>query len=86
MYFTADRIEKISLDTIIVENGEITACDEEVPKWSFHAKKARIRTGDRIYLYSPAFRVKHLPIIYSPYASLTLKHGDRASGRLAKGP
>jgi len=35
MYFIADRIEKVSLDTIVVINGEITACDEEVPKWSF---------------------------------------------------
>ena len=82
MYFTADRIEKVSLDTIIIENGEITACDEEVPKWSFHAKSAKIKTGDRIYLYSPSFRVKRVPIIYSPYASVTLKHEDRASGFL----
>ena len=42
MYFTADRVEKISLDTIIIINGEVTACDEETPKWSFRAKRARI--------------------------------------------
>src|SRR5437867_1054853 len=82
IYFTADRIERISLDTIIVENAEITACDEEVPKWSFHAKRARIKTGDRIYLYSPSFRVKRVPIIYTPFASLSLKRSDRASGFL----
>ena len=82
MYFTADRIEKISFDTIIVENAEITACDEEVPKWSFHAKRARIKTGDRIYLSSAALRVKRVPIIYTPFASLSLKRGDRASGFL----
>jgi LPS-assembly protein len=82
MYFTADRIEKISLDTIIVINGEITACDEEVPKWSFHAKRARIKTGDRVKLSSPTLRVKNVPIIYLPYASLSLKHNDRQSGFL----
>ena len=82
MYFTADRVEKISLDTIIVINGEITACDEEVPKWSFHAKRARIKTGDRAKLSSPTFRVKRVPIIYLPYASLSLKHDDRQSGFL----
>src|SRR6266581_1151235 len=74
MYFIADRIEKVSLNTIIVINGEITACDEEVPKWSFHAKRARIITGDRVKLTSPTFRVKKVPIIYLPYASLSLKH------------
>src|SRR5207237_3140673 len=82
MYFIADRVEKISLTTIVVINGEITACDEEVPKWSFHAKKARIKTGERARLSSPTFRVKKVPIIYLPYASLSLKHGDRDSGFL----
>ena len=40
IYFTADRVEKISLDTIVATNAQITACDEDVPKWSFHAKRA----------------------------------------------
>src|SRR6202165_5871116 len=82
MYFIADRVENISLDTIIVINGEITACDEEVPKWSFHTKRARIKTGDRVKLSSPTFRVKNVPIIYAPFASLSLKHDDRHSGFL----
>jgi LPS-assembly protein len=82
MYFTADRVERISLDTIIIINGEVTACDEETPKWSFRAKRARIKTGDRVRLVSPTFRVKKIPIIYLPYASLSLKHQDRSSGFL----
>jgi len=83
MYFTADRVEKISLDTIIIINGEITACDEEKPKWSFRSKRARIKTGDRVRMVSPTFRVKKVPIIYLPYASLSLKHRDRSSGFLS---
>jgi LPS-assembly protein len=82
IYFTADRVEKISLDTIIIINGEVTACDEETPKWSFRAKRARIKTGDRVRLVSPTFRVKKIPIVYLPYASLSLKHRDRSSGFL----
>jgi LPS-assembly protein len=82
MYFTADRVEKVSLNTIVVINGEITACDEEVPKWSFHARKATIKTGDRVKLSSPTFRVKNVPVIYLPFASLSLKHNDRQSGFL----
>src|SRR5207247_4248578 len=83
MYFTADRVERISLDTIIISNGEVTACDEETPKWSFHAKRARIKTGDRVRMVSPTFRVKKIPIVYFPYASLSLKHRDRSSGFLS---
>lgn len=82
MYFTADRVDKISLDTIIAENAEITACDEEVPKWSFHGKRVRIKTGDKARIVSPTFRLKRVPIIYLPFASLSLKHRDRSSGFL----
>jgi LPS-assembly protein len=82
MYFVADRVEKISLDTIIVINGEITACDEQVPKWSFRAKRARIKSGDKAKLSSPTFRIKKFPVIYLPFASLSLKHDDRQSGFL----
>ena len=82
LYFTADRIERISLDTIIAENAQITACDENVPKWSFHAKRAKIKTGDRARLVSPNFRIKGVPIIYLPYASVSIKNRDRASGFL----
>ena len=82
LYFTADRVEKISLDTIVATNVQVTACDEDVPKWSFHAGKARIRTGDRVRLYSPQLKVKRVPVFYLPYASISIKHRDRASGFL----
>ena len=82
MYFTADRVEKISLDKIVVINGEITACDEEVPKWSFRAKKVTIKTGDRVKIYSASFRIKRIPILFAPYASISLKTRDRSSGFL----
>lgn len=82
IYFTADRIEKISLDTIIATNAQITACDEDVPKWSFHAKRAKIKIGDRVRVYSPNLRIKKVPIFYLPYASVSIKPQDRASGFL----
>ena len=73
MYFTADRVDKISLDTIVATNVQITACDEDVPKWSFHAKRVKIKTGDRVRLYSPNLRIKRVPIFYLPYASVSIK-------------
>ena len=82
IYFTADRVDKISLDTIVATNVQITACDEDVPKWSFHAHKATIKTGDRVRVYSPNLRVKGVPIFYLPYASVSIKPRDRASGFL----
>jgi len=82
IYFTADRVEKISLDTIVATNVQVTACDEDVPKWSFHAAKARIKTGDRVRVYSPKLRLKDIPVFYLPYASVSIKPRDRASGFL----
>ena len=82
IYFTADRVERISLDTIVATNVQVTACDEDVPKWSFHAKRARIKTGDRVRIYSPSLKVKGVPIFYLPYASVSIKQRDRASGFL----
>jgi LPS-assembly protein len=82
IYFTADRVEKISLDTILATNVQITACDEDVPKWSFHAGRARIKTGDRVRIYSPKLKIKKVPIFYLPYASVSIKRRDRASGFL----
>jgi LPS-assembly protein len=82
LYFTADRVERVSLDTIIATNVQVTACDEDVPKWSFHAKRAKITTGDRVRIYSPNVRIKKLPIFYLPYASVSIKQRDRASGFL----
>src|ERR1700752_1112028 len=82
IYFTADRVEKISLDTIVATNVQVTACDEDIPKWSFHASKARIKTGDRVYVYGPKLKLKKVPVFYLPYASVSIKTRDRASGFL----
>src|SRR5437588_5287835 len=82
MYFIADRVERVSLNVIVLTNVEITACDEEKPKWSFHAKKVRIKTNDRARMTNPTFRIKGVPVIYMPYASMSLKRVDRASGFL----
>lgn len=82
IYFTADRVEKISLDTIVATNVQVTACDEDVPKWSFSASRAKIRSGDRVRIYSPKLKFKDIPVFFLPYASVSIKPRDRASGFL----
>jgi LPS-assembly protein len=82
IYFTADRVERISLDTIVATNVQITACEDEVPKWSFNAARATIKTGDRVSIRAPNFRIKGVPIMYLPFASVSIKRRDRASGFL----
>lgn len=83
IYFTADRVERVSPRKIVIYNGEVTACDEDVPKWSFRTKRAEIDLKDRVRLSRPSFRVKDVPIFVLPYASVSLKPRDRQSGFLS---
>src|SRR5688572_8398700 len=83
MYFTADRVEKVAGDRIIVINGEVTACgDDEVPKWSFKTARATIKLADRVKLKRPRLLVKGVPVFWLPYAAVSIKPRDRASGFL----
>lgn len=82
LYFTAERVERVSLDEIVVTKGKFTACEEAVPKWSFTADKARIKANDKVKLRNTKFRVKDVPIAFLPYASIPIKEKDRSSGFL----
>ena len=83
MYFTADRVEKVSGDRVVVVNAEVTACgDDEVPKWSFRTSRATIKLADHVRMRRPRFLVKHVPVFWLPYASVSIKPRDRASGFL----
>src|SRR5215470_13869833 len=82
IFFTAERVERVALDEIIVTNGKFTACEEAVPKWSFTADEARIRVNDRIRLKNAKFRLKNVPLVPVPFASIPIKKQDRASGFL----
>jgi LPS-assembly protein len=78
----SDRADKTGVDTYNLENATLTACQEEVPKWSFTAKRARIRLDHRAKVYNALFRIKNIPILYLPFASLSISKKDRSSGFL----
>ncbi len=82
IYFTADRVERTGLNEVFVENGKFTACEENVPKWSFTASEATIKNDDRIKLKNAKFRIKDIPVLPLPYASIPIKKQDRSSGFL----
>lgn len=82
IFFTADRVERAGENEIVVTNGKFTACEETVPKWSFTASQAVIKPNDKIKLKNAKFRVKDVPILPLPYASIPIKERDRASGFL----
>jgi LPS-assembly protein len=78
----AERADKTGADTYTLEDARLTACQEPVPKWSFTAKRARIRLDHRATLYHPLFRLKNVPVLYLPFLSLSISKKDRSSGFL----
>ncbi|MEP7214097.1 MAG: LPS assembly protein LptD [Acidobacteriota bacterium] len=82
IYFTADRVERVSLTEVVVTKGKFTACEEAVPKWSFTADEARIKVNDKIKLKNAKFKIKDITLVPLPYASIPIKERDRASGFL----
>ncbi|MFN0279419.1 MAG: LPS-assembly protein LptD [Pyrinomonadaceae bacterium] len=82
IYFTAERVERVSLNEIVVTKGMFTACEEATPKWSFTADNARIKTNDKVRLKNAKFRIKNVPIAVVPFASIPIKEKDRSSGFL----
>ncbi len=82
IYFTADRVERISLDEIKIINGQFTACEDSVPKWSFTAKEVYAKTNVALKMKNAKFRIKNIPVIALPYVSIPLRKDDRKSGFL----
>ncbi len=82
IYFTAQRVERVGLNEVVITKGQFTACDEAVPKWSFTADRADIKTNDRLRLKGAKFRVKNIPLLIVPFASIPIKKKDRSSGFL----
>lgn len=82
LYFTADRVERISENEFVVVNGKFTACEDNVPKWSFTASRAIIKPNDKVKLINAKFRVRDVPLLPLPYASIPIKKRDRQSGFL----
>jgi LPS-assembly protein len=82
IYFRAERVERVGLNEIVITKGVFTACEEAVPKWSFAADEARIKTNDRLRLKKARFRVKDIPLLAVPFASIPIRKKDRSSGFL----
>jgi len=78
----AKRADKTGEDTYNLVNAVLTACQEKTPKWSFTAKRARVRLDHRAKVYNAFLRVKGVPVLWVPYASISISKKDRSSGVL----
>ena len=73
---------KVGPDTYTIDSGMITACQERTPKWSFRMSGAKIRIDGTAKLKHTIFRIKGIPVLYTPYVVLPLESKKRSSGFL----
>jgi lipopolysaccharide assembly outer membrane protein LptD (OstA) len=82
VFFTAARIEKTGPATYELYDADVTACEDVVPKWGFHARRAELKMGDRITLHNSVFHIKTLPAFVLPFAWIPATRKERKSGFL----
>ncbi|HVG21019.1 MAG TPA: putative LPS assembly protein LptD [Blastocatellia bacterium] len=82
VFFTAARVQKTGPATYELFDADVTACEDVIPKWSFHARRAELKMGDRITLHNSVFRVKSLPAFLLPFAWIPATRNGRKSGFL----
>jgi TonB family protein len=80
-FFTGDSVTKTSETTYVIEDGIFTACEGEVPPWSFRVRHAEVELDGYARIKGASMRVKSAPVFYLPYMLWPTK-ADRSSGLL----
>ncbi|MCI0622665.1 MAG: hypothetical protein L0387_13565 [Acidobacteria bacterium] len=80
--FEAAEVEKIGEDKYRVKDGFVTACEDKVPKWSFSVRDAVFRIDRQVNLKHTVFRIKKIPLFYSPYLYAPTNERKRQTGFL----
>ncbi|MCS7024446.1 MAG: LPS assembly protein LptD [Bryobacteraceae bacterium] len=81
-YFQAEWAEKFK-NRYILYQGFVTNCKVPRPIWILRAPKFDIVPGQRAIAYRTWFRVKGLPLFYTPYFYKSLERQPRKSGFLS---
>ena len=84
LHFEGSLIEKTGELTYHIEHGWVVTCKLEpgqVPPWSFAAADTELTDGGYAYLKHATFRIKDVPILYSPIMLLPAKR-KRQTGLL----
>ncbi len=84
MHLEGRVVEKTGDLTYHIEDGWVITCklkDGQSPPWSFGAADTKITDGGYAFMKHAIFRVKGIPILYSPYMILPAKR-ERQTGFL----
>ncbi len=79
--FTAEKLERISEDKVVITDGTVTTCTQPTPYWSFHVSRATLHLEHYAHMRNVALKMSAAPVFYLPYLLWPMKR-DRASGLL----
>ena len=80
--FEAEEVEKLGEFRYRVKKGVVTACEDKVPKWSFSVTEGVLQVDQHINMRNALFRIKKVPLFFSPYFFVPTTDTSRQSGFL----
>ena len=81
IYFEGREITRLAPNRFRVIDGRLTSCLDDTPDWNFKLSRAEVELDGFAKIKHARFRVKKLPLLYSPYI-LYPARSERASGFL----
>jgi len=81
-YITARQLEWLGENKYRVREGTMSSCQGKNPLWSFHIVEAEVEPDSYAFLKRPSFRIKNIPLFYSPLFYVPMSRNKRKSGFL----
>jgi LPS-assembly protein len=82
VYFFGDTIEKIGPRKYKIINGGFTTCVQPTPRWELTSATVVLNLDHYTALRNAIFKVKGVPMFYTPFLYYPTKKEDRATGIL----
>jgi LPS-assembly protein len=80
-YFSADRVDTIGQDRLVLHHATVTTCTQPVPYWSFVVSTAKIKVEGYAHMFNLRPKIGKVPVFYLPYLAWPVKR-ERAVGLL----
>ncbi len=80
-HISGREIEKKGEGYYLSPEATFTTCDALVPAWCFKGKDVDVVIGDRLKAGDVTFRIKDLPVLYTPYFQTSINN-ERKTGFL----
>jgi LPS-assembly protein len=81
-YVTAKQLEWLGENKYKVIEGTMSSCQGKSPPWSFHTAEAEVNPDSYAFLKRPSFRIKNIPLFYTPLFYVPMSKNKRKSGFL----